>query len=486
MLTTKNGLGRFAALLAAVILAGCTPAGPRALFKGKQLLEQGRYAEAAARLETATTLMSTNAQAWNYLGLACHYLGRWEEARKAYQTASTIDPSLIEAKYNLGWLLLASNKVDDAKSQFTTYTLQREKSVEGLFLLGLCQLRARETASDLRARLRETGAAERSFAEVLQLDPKHARAWNALGVVRTYQGQYGEAMKFFGAAMYYSPGFTPAVLNRAILAQVYQHDSRLALECYREYLARAPGCENAEEIERLVRELEREQSAPAGGGASNIVARAQSHSTTNAVRNRMESPVPVVKKPSATNISLEAETNRPAKSAPGPRYAYRVDVRLAPGNRSEAQKAFAAGLQAQQGRHLQEALTSYRQAVEQDPAFFEAQFNLGVVAAELGNVKQALAAYENALLLKFDSLDARYNFALALQRANFLADAAAELEKLLGSSPNEVRAHLAAANLYAYFLHQPAKARVHYQKVLETDPHNSQVGAIKKWLADNP
>jgi len=52
----------------ALLIAGCTPSGPRALLKGKKLLERGDYAGAVAQFKTATSLLATNAQAWNYLG----------------------------------------------------------------------------------------------------------------------------------------------------------------------------------------------------------------------------------------------------------------------------------------------------------------------------------------------------------------------------------------------------------------------------------
>src|SRR5438046_770878 len=58
-----------ALLLLFVGLAGCTPAGPRALLEGKRLLERERYPQAVEQLRTATGLMTTNAQAWNYLGI---------------------------------------------------------------------------------------------------------------------------------------------------------------------------------------------------------------------------------------------------------------------------------------------------------------------------------------------------------------------------------------------------------------------------------
>src|ERR1700753_2974715 len=57
-------------------LTGCRPPGPRALLDGQRLIEHGQYSEAVDRLKTATSLLSTNAQAWNYLGLAYHLAGQ--------------------------------------------------------------------------------------------------------------------------------------------------------------------------------------------------------------------------------------------------------------------------------------------------------------------------------------------------------------------------------------------------------------------------
>lgn len=493
MLTIKNRpgskwalwkrIGRDGFLLAAALgLAGCAPPGPRALLKGKQLLDKGQYAQAVEKLQVATDLLSTNAQAWNYLGLACHYAGMDEDAQKAYQTAFRCDPDLSEAHYNLGCLWLAENKVDAAKGEFTAYTLRRDKSIDGLFMLGLAQLRAHESG-DYRARARELSAADRSFNEVLQLDAKHFRAWNGLGLVRVQQGRIAEAMQYFSNACQCNPAFGSAVLNQAIAAQQNLRDSRLALQKYQEYLALHPAAEAAEAVSLQVQELE--GAAPQSYRPPGTSPTAQAHGGTNSFKPRSEALASAPAKTAGpTNAALDGETNRTAKLS-GPRYAYRLGVRLASGNHAEAQRAFAQGLQAQQLHRLSEALSFYHQAAELDPAFFEAQYNLGSVAAEMGNMRQALTAYENALLLRFESLDARYNFALALQRANYLSDAANELEKILTGSPNEVRAHLALANLYAGPLHLPGKARLHYQKVLETDPHNSQAAAIRKWLAEN-
>ena len=67
-------------------------------------------------------------------------------------------------------------------------------------------------------------------------------------------------------------------------------------------------------------------------------------------------------------------------------------------------------------------------------------------------------------------------------------DAEATLRAAIdGAPPQEAwHAHLALANLYAQQLRQPAKAREHYLKVVETDPHNPQASAIHYWLVANP
>src|SRR5277367_6442881 len=142
MLVTKN-LPRCGAILFlafAIFISGCTPPGPRALLKGKKLLERGDYAAAVEELKTATTLLPANAQAWNYLGVACQRAGDTDDAVPAYQRALVLDRDLMEAHYNLGLLWLEQNKYESAKTEFTAYTLRRNNEPEGWLKLGSAQL----------------------------------------------------------------------------------------------------------------------------------------------------------------------------------------------------------------------------------------------------------------------------------------------------------------------------------------------------------
>ncbi len=126
MLTTKKrDAGSIVLCLAAaglLPLAGCTPAGPRALLKGERLMRAGNYAAAVAKLEEATQLLPNQPPAWNHLGLAYHGAGRPEEAIRAYQRALALDRNLAAARYNLGCVYLEATNLPAAIGELTTFT----------------------------------------------------------------------------------------------------------------------------------------------------------------------------------------------------------------------------------------------------------------------------------------------------------------------------------------------------------------------------
>jgi len=520
MLAIKNQAATVLIILA-VLAGGCTPPGPRALLAGKKLLEQGRPREAVAELRQATALLKTNAIAWDYLGLACHYAGEAEEAVKAYQRALQYDRDLTEAHYNLGCLWLEQNQLEGARLELMKCTLRRPNWVEGQLKLGAVQLR-----------LHDLTGAEKSFGEALGLRPQSAEALNGLGLLRVQRGHPADAAAFFASALKAQPQYGPALLDLAIVSQQYLRDRRVALQKYQEYLALRPAPPNAEAVSVVMRQLDQELNRtayppasrhaetnlagaappPAAAEAEANAGRAPSPTkpvpATNADR---QAPLPAAARESTTGVAPPAITTehaalpaepvfKPARDLPAPvtaepakagrasgrgslsRYAYLSPAKPARGDRAQAQRAFDQGLHAQAVNRPSEASQAYHRATQLDPAFFEAYYNLGLVATEARNWPAALAAYEHALAIKPESPNARYNFALVLRQANYLADAANELERLLAGHPGETRAHLALANLYAQQLHQPAKARPHYERVLDLDPSLPQAAAISQWL----
>lgn len=239
------------ALAGVALLAACAPPGPRALLRGKELMERGLYTEALQQLRSAVELLPTNAIAWQYYGVACQKTGQITDAERAYQRALAIDRNLMEARYNLGCLYLDANRLDDAKTQFTAYHLRKGNSPEGLIKLGTAQLRSREIT-----------AAERSLTEALRLSPKNPEALNALGMARMMRSRPQEAAQIFENVVRDHPGYAPAWLNLAVVRQQHLRNPAGALKAYSQYAALQPGAANAENVRAIIKSLDLQLAPP--------------------------------------------------------------------------------------------------------------------------------------------------------------------------------------------------------------------------------
>jgi len=283
------------------VVAGCTPAGPRALLDGKKLIEKSRYDAAIERLKVATELMETNALAWNYLGLAYHHAHQPGKAVEAYERALKRNPDLLEIYYDLGCVRLEEGgpgQLESARNEFTAYTLRKPKSAEGWLKLGTTQLRLGALAD-----------AERSLNEVRMLHPENAEALDDLGVISMRRKQAREAEAYFAAALRQQPAYAPALLNLAVVYQSRMNDRRLALEKYREYLALNPRPANWEPVDAEMRQLEQELNPPAASppprpALSAKLARVQSPAPVR-VAQESPKPAPQPKPPPQTFVKPE-------------------------------------------------------------------------------------------------------------------------------------------------------------------------------------
>jgi len=592
------------------MLAGCGPPGPRAVSDGVDLMDRGDFDQAVEVLRNATRLMPTNALAYNYLGLALHQANKPAEAERAYLRALTLNHDLTEVHFNLGCLwLLQSNRLDQARSELTTYTLRNPNSAEGWLKLGEIQLRSRDIA-----------AAERSLGEALRLDPHNAEALNSTGLARLNRKKPNEAAQFFTKAAKEQPGYAPALLNLAIVAQQDLNDPQLAVQKYREYVNLKPTPQDAQPVKTLISKLEQDLSTNVRSAPTNVTLQVPSHTNSlkasapefaesmpaktattnptpsqlsvapksdppsNLARNPVPAPSNPAKQVAVTNpappshvemVKLGAEpvikpaedvgtapepvgaqpaqfapqnstnshhpateakpakrgflqkinhinlftkdsassgsttpkyatvkeqpplpppsspqTGDPVKSAAAPRtfprYTFRSPDKPIAGDRISAERAFSEGVEQHQARKLSEAIQAYKRAVQLDPAFYDAQYNLALAATDNGNLPLALSTYEIALAIQPESLDASYNFGLVLKQAGYVLDAVNQFEKILTKYPNESRTHLALGNLYAQQLQDVAKAREHYLALLAIAPQSPQAGAIRYWLSDHP
>ena len=517
-------------------------------MEGKKMLDAGKTDEAIAELKTATTLMQTNAAAWNYLGVAYHRAGLLTNAVEAYSQAMRFDRELIEVRFNLGCVLLDQNRPDAAKTEFTAYTMRRPNVIEGFIKLGSAQMRTRELAN-----------AEKSFREALKINATDVEALNSLGMVAAQLNRPREAAESFNKALKQQPDYRPALLNLATVLHHQLNDRTEALRRYREYLALQPREADWNAVSAIAKSLEpapvappppRVQPAPQPAAATNTSLTRPVAVVTPKPAPQTNAPKPVATTPPPTPRPTQTQTAPPlapevvklapepvikavagngtnaphtthTPHAPSPMKETKADQKgllsklnpfkrdaktnalttaavnlstnsaptqpaLKTSDRKLAEQTLATGQQLQRAGKLAEALQSYKRATLLDENYFEAQYCLGLAAFESRSFKAASTAWEKAIAIRPDSADARYNLALTFKAEGRFQDAADELEKLLALHPDEARGHLTLGNLYAERLLDVTRARKHYGSVLKLDPRNPQAQAIRYWLVANP
>ena len=191
---------------------------------------------------------------------------------------------------------------------------------------------------------------------------------------------------------------------------------------------------------------------------------------------------PTPPKPAASKVA-EVELPRIKGVA---RYAYTKPLRPAGGDQEKARKKFNIAYQAHRLNQLDKAQVAYREALQLDPGYQQAHQNLALAIQSSGDVKGALPVYEVALSINPLSMNARYGFARALDRAKFPMDSANEYKSLLKMYPTYPPGHLELANLYSQQLQRDDLARPHYLRVLALKPTHAQAPVIREWLAAHP
>ena len=173
-----------------------------------------------------------------------------------------------------------------------------------------------------------------------------------------------------------------------------------------------------------------------------------------------------------------------ARRMAGTPYAYQSPSVPQAGDRKKALPHYQKGNREYLAGRISEAIVAYREAVDIDPAFFEAYYNWGLSALRAEFTQDALQSYEWALAIRPSHRSARYNFALALKKGGHFNESASELQTIIDNRPDDVDAHFELAKLYANQLGDAESARRHYKRVLELNPNHPQAVSIRYRLSD--
>ena len=90
-------------LSATAVLGADRSAAKEQVDFGIKVAQNGLWREAQYRWERAVELDPTYAEAWNNLAIAYEHAGKFDDARKAYETAIKLDPKnvMIQQNYDL-------------------------------------------------------------------------------------------------------------------------------------------------------------------------------------------------------------------------------------------------------------------------------------------------------------------------------------------------------------------------------------------------
>ena len=86
-------------------------------------------------------------------------------------------------------------------------------------------------------KLKKMDLAEQAFQEAISRNKSDAVAYNHLGVLLRYRGQFEEARKHYQRAIVIDSDYAYAHLNLGILFDIYLQDLKMALQQYQKYQA---------------------------------------------------------------------------------------------------------------------------------------------------------------------------------------------------------------------------------------------------------
>lgn len=98
------------------------------------------------------------------------------------------------------------------------------------------------------------------FEQAVQASPKQAAYRNQLGITYRQMGRFNDARDAYEAALAIDPRHSEALLNLAILNDIYLWNGTRALELYERYLALAPGGDAM--VTKWVADLKHRMPAP--------------------------------------------------------------------------------------------------------------------------------------------------------------------------------------------------------------------------------
>ena len=286
--------------------------------------------------------------------------GIWRDTETLWRHALAVNPDLDSANNNVGLILAAQGKTDEAEIHYRRALKSNPQSAHAYNNLG-----------GLLAAQGKLNEASGHYREALRINPNYAEAYYNLGIVISRQGKNNEAAQHYREALRINPNLAQAHYNLGLILAAEGNPAE-AVWHYQEALRVNPSL------------------AQAHNNLGGILGAQGKHD--EAARHYREAVKINPGYAEAHNnlggiMAAQGKTNEAAKH-------YREALKSNP-NYAQAHNNLG-GIMATQGK-LVEAAEHYREAVRLNPNYAEAYYNLGLVLAVSGKAGEAERYYRKAL-----------------------------------------------------------------------------------------
>lgn len=172
---------------------------------GNALRELGRYNEAILHLDSALSFQPRFAMAYHNKALCLKSLKQLDQAMSNFQIGLSIDPSLLASLRGIIEVLHSRRQYEAATKLVRGHIAQGSSSAEAHFLLGLT-LYFQELFFE----------SERELRTSVEIDARHAEAWDTLGIVLQETGHVDAAIDMYTKSLESSPSAHAPRWHRAM------------------------------------------------------------------------------------------------------------------------------------------------------------------------------------------------------------------------------------------------------------------------------
>ena len=399
---------------------------------------QGRLQELVAQAKTLVAEYPSSSLVWNILAVGQKKLGQLADAEKGFLKAVELNPTFVDAYYNLGLVLQEQGKLDEAIAAY-----QRALEIEPAYA---------EAHYNMGNALTEQGKLDEAivaYRRTLKTKPAHAEASNNMGNALKEQGKPDEAMAAYRNALKIKPAYADAYFNMGVTLQSRGklNDAIAAYQCaleinptYAEAYYNMGNVQEAQEkLDEAIlfyqRTLEiKPTHADAYYNIGNLLQKeGKLNDAITAYQRALEIEPAYVEAHNNMGNALKEQGKLGEAIA-----AYQRAIAIKPAY-AEAFSNMGNALKEQ--CKLDEAIAAYQHALEIKPAHAETFNNLGIAFKEQGKIDEAISSYQSALKYKPNYAEAYNNLGVTLMDQRKLIDAPAAYQRALKINPHYAKAH---------------------------------------------